>query len=57
MNVGIEFMLEYRYANMLAILSVTFLYSSGIPLLYPLACIFFFVTYWVDKFLLLRCYR
>ena len=50
-------MLEYRYANMLAILSVTFLYSSGIPLLYPLACIFFFVTYWVDKFLLLRCYR
>ena len=57
LNVGNEFMMEFRYANMLGILSVTFFYSSGIPLLYPIACLFFIVTYWIDKFLLFRCYK
>lgn len=26
-----------------------FMYSSGIPILYPIAFIFFFLTYWFDK--------
>ena len=42
---------------MLNMLAVTFFYSSGIPLLYPIACLFFFMTYWVDKFLLFRYYK
>ena len=56
-NIGSEFMLEFRYANMLTVLSVTFLYSGGMPLLYPVAACFFFLTYWTDKCLLLKCHR
>ena len=50
-------MFEFRYSNMLTVLSVTFLYSGGMPILYPVAALFFFVSYWVDKCLILRCYR
>ena len=56
-NLGAEFMFEFRYSNMLTVLSVTFLYSGGMPILYPVAALFFFISYWVDKCLLLRCYR
>jgi len=31
--------------------------SGGIPLLLPFACLTFFVTFWVDKILLLRMYN
>lgn len=33
------------------------MYSTGMPLLYPFACIFYFVLYWVYKFLLLKYYE
>lgn len=56
-NIGNEFMLEFRYSNMLTVLSVVFFYSGGMPILYPIAACFFFVTYWMDKFLLLKCYK
>jgi len=55
--VGGDFMFEFRYANMLTVLAVTYLYSGGMPILYPVAAMFFFVTYWTDKCLILRCYR
>lgn len=42
---------------MLFVLGVTFLYSSGMPILYPIAAAFFFIGYWVDKILLLNFYR
>ena len=32
------------------------MYSTGLPVLYPFACIFFFVLYWVYKGLLLKYY-
>ena len=50
-------MFEFRYSNMLAVLSVTFLYSSAMPILYILASWFFLLTYWIDKWLLFRYYR
>ena len=56
-NTGNEFMLEFRYSNMLTIISVSFLYSGGMPFLYPVVAAFFFCTYWVDKCLLFRYYR
>ena len=49
-------MLEFRYSNMLIVLSVAFFYSSGIPILYPIAALFFLVTYITDKWLLFRYY-
>lgn len=36
---------------------MAFLYSGGLPIMYPTAAIFFFITYWMDKCLLLKCYR
>ena len=56
-NIGNDFMLEFRYANMLTVLSVVFFYSGGMPILYPIAACFFFVTYWMDKCLLFKCYK
>ena len=50
-------MWEFRYSSMLAVLAVAFLYSGGLPVMYPVAAIYFFLTYWMDKFLLLRCYK
>jgi len=32
-------------------------YSSGLPILYPVAFLSLFITYWTDKFLLLRYFR
>ena len=42
---------------MLLFIGVTFFYSGVMPILYIAAFLFFFLTYWVDKCLLLRCYR
>ena len=50
-------MLEFRYSNMLIVLAVAFFYSSGIPILYPIAALFFFTTYFTDKWLLFRYYK
>ena len=52
-NTGGRFEIEFRYAAMLFVMGVTFLYSSGMPCLYPIAAAFFFVGYWIDKILLL----
>ena len=50
-------MLEFRYANMLTVLSVILFYSGGMPILYPIAACFFFVSFWMDKCLLFKCYK
>lgn len=57
LNTGNRFEIESRYASLLFVLGVTFLYSSGMPILYPIAAAFFFVGYWIDKMLLLKFYR
>ena len=33
------------------------MFSTGLPILYPFASIFFFVLYWVYKILLLKYYK
>lgn len=39
------------------IVYMVMIYSAGMPILYPLAALTFFLTYWLDKYLLLRFYR
>jgi hypothetical protein len=48
-NTGSEFEMDVRYSQFLTTLFMIFMYSSGIPILYPIAFIFFFLTYWFDK--------
>ena len=49
--------MEFRYSNILVVVIITMMYSPGLPVLYPIAFGFFFVTYLVDKLMLLKCYR
>jgi len=49
--------MEYRYSNILTNIFMTFIYSTGMPILYPICCISFFLTYWVDKYFFLNVYK
>ena len=33
------------------------MYSSGLPILYPISCIFYVILFWVYKYLLLKFYQ
>jgi hypothetical protein len=54
---GPEFCLDYRLAQMIAFVWVTFMFAPGMPILFVISALNFFVMYWVDKFLLTRFYR
>lgn len=49
--------MEYRYANILVVTLLVMTYGSGLPILYPIAALYFFTTYWVDKALIFYNYR
>eukprot|EP00347_Sterkiella_histriomuscorum_P022647 403337690 len=57
LNTGGIFLLEYRYSQILSTLFIIMMYSSGIPVLYLIAFVSFFVQYWFDKIFLLKCYQ
>ena len=42
---------------MFATLWVAMMYSSGLPVLYPIAFLSFFLAYWIQKWLLVKSYR
>lgn len=48
-NTGSDFLLEFRYASILTNIYMIFMYSSGLPLLYIVAFVSFFIMYWFDK--------
>jgi len=54
---GPEFILQLRFAQVLSMIFVTMTYSSGLPILYLVAFLSLFITYWIDKFLMLRYFR
>ena len=56
-NTGPEFLFEFRYASTLTTVFMVFMYSSGMPILYPIAFLTFLATYWCDKLFLLCFYK
>lgn len=54
---GPFFILQIRYAQLLAVIFVSLTFSAGMPLLYLIVVINFVMTYWFDKILLLRYFR
>jgi hypothetical protein len=54
---GPDFNVGMRYSQILTTVFVVLMYSSGIPLLYVTCFFYFVITYWIDKWLLLRLYR
>ena len=51
MYMGPDFILEFRYSQLLSVVYVIMMYSTGIPLLYLVALVTFSIMYWVDKLL------
>ena len=43
--------MELRYSNIVSSIYICMMYSSGMPILYPIMLISFFLMYWIDKFL------
>lgn len=56
-NTGPILEFDYKYSNMIVVVYLVMLYGSGIPILYLIGAIFFFVTYWVDKWLIFYNHR
>ena len=54
---GPEFGIAYSYATMLTITFVVMTFSAGMPLLYPMAFLYYLFCYWFDKYLILNFYR
>ena len=54
---GPDFILQVRYAQVLATIYVTLTYSSGMPALYFLNFFILVVQYWVDKILVFNYYK
>ena len=54
---GPDFLLQIRYAQLLCTVFVTVSYSSGLPILYPIAAVSLFCMFWVDKILILRYHK
>jgi hypothetical protein len=48
---GPEFLIEVRYSQIISTVFIMMIYSSGIPALYIVGFVQFFLMYWVDKFL------
>ena len=48
---GPDFLIEVRYSQIIASFFILMIYSSGMPLLYFIGFLQFFVMYWVDKIL------
>jgi len=57
LHTSTPFELSRRYANILIMVGLTFLYSSGIAILYPIAFTYFLLGYIIDKFLLVYVNR
>jgi hypothetical protein len=54
---GPEYILQLRFAQVTALVFVTFTFSSGMPLLYYITFISLFITYWTDKILVTKYFR
>ena len=54
---GPEYLIEFRYSNMITMIFLALMFGAGMPILYFFASWIFLITYWIDKLTLLRIYR
>ena len=55
--IGPEFVFDYRLGQIVAFTWVSFMYNIGMPVLFLIGAINFFMMYWIDKWLLLRFHK
>jgi len=46
-----------KYATMLVVALLAFTYGPGLPIMYLLAAVYFFVNYWTDKIMIFYNHR
>jgi len=49
--------MDWKYSSMLVVVMLVMTYGPGIPILYLIACVYFFVGYWTDKILVFYYHR
>jgi len=49
--------MHYKYSAMMNITFITFLFGSGIPILFPIAAMAFFVLYVLEVYMLYYIYK
>ena len=54
---GKEFQGEKAFSRMMSTLFVVMLYSSGMPILYPVGFVFYLATYFANKLLIIKFYQ
>lgn len=54
---GPLYYMHYKYASIMTTLFMTFIYGFGMPILFPVAALCFYVLYMVEKWLLFYGYR
>jgi hypothetical protein len=54
---GPRFHISSRYASSMTVMFVTLMYGAGMPILYPIACFSFVLSFWIDKYLFINYYR
>src|SRR5687768_7290285 len=51
---GPDFLIDFRYSQILTVVFICLLYGAGLPLLYFSTVINLMIIYWLDKYFLLR---
>lgn len=54
---GSSFDIANRITTVLLFVIITLTFSGGMPILYLISAVFFLITYWMDKYLLVSFYR
>ena len=49
--------LPFRYQLVLKVVCIAFIFSPAIPLLLPIAAVFMYASYWIDRYNLLRVFK
>lgn len=54
---GPEYLIHFRYSSMLNVIFVTFMYGMALPVLFPIAFLFFVILYVQERFLITYYYK
>ena len=54
---GPVYQIHFKYSSIMNITFITFVYGTGLPLLYPIALLSFLVLYSIERILLLKFYQ
>ena len=54
---GPEYKIHYKLAAIQNIIAITFMFGSGMPILFPIGTLALFILYYVERFSIAKLYR